>query len=72
MIIGKEPRAIEPIAIMDALATDVEAVEDLGNGLRRVIFTAPEGRERHITAKVVMTEADLLAIIRKLGIQFSN
>lgn len=68
----KLARAIEPIAILDALATDIENIEILDDGLRRIVFVAPhlisdDGVEYHVTVKLVVPERALLAILRKLN-----
>lgn len=67
---ANENGLLEPIAILDVVATALPLIEDLGDGLRRLIFTAPhptpQGVERHIVAKLVIPEACLLPISRAL------
>lgn len=62
---------IEPIAIMDIFAMGLAMIEDLGDGMRRLVFFAPhqlpDGKiERHIVAKLVLPEACILQISRQL------
>jgi hypothetical protein len=52
---------LEPIAIVDAFATNVH-VEDLDHGMRRLTFSAPHGLERHISAKIIIPAGCLITI----------
>lgn len=61
---GKKPEPVELVAIEDRLVTDVHHIEDLGHGLRRVVFTAPHplptGRiEQQVGARLVIPAASL-------------
>jgi hypothetical protein len=56
----------EPIAIVDTFATGVE-VEDLDNGMRRLLFYAPHGTERHICAKMIVPAGCLITITETIA-----
>lgn len=62
---------IEAIAIIDITATAIDHIEDIGMGLRRVVFTTPHplpsGQiERHVAAKLIIPAACLECLAKKL------
>lgn len=63
---------IEMVAITDIPITDIARIEDLGHGLRRLVFTTPHPLanghiERHTAAKLVVPAACLEMIAKKLN-----
>ena len=64
---GHHREPIESVAILDITATEIHHVEDLGHGLRRLVFTTPHplpsGQiERHVTVKLIVPAACLTAM----------
>jgi hypothetical protein len=57
---------VEVLAITDTFATGVE-VEDLENGMRRLLFFAPHGAERHVCAKMVVPAGCLISITEAIA-----
>jgi hypothetical protein len=57
---------VEVLAITDTFATGVE-VEDLDNGMRRLLFFAPHGTERHVCAKMIVPAGCLIAITEAIA-----
>lgn len=57
---------VEVLAITDTFATGVE-VEDLDNGMRRLLFYAPHGTERQISAKLIVPAGCLIAITEAIA-----
>jgi hypothetical protein len=59
----------EPFAILDFFCTDV-AVEDLGNGVRGLVFSSPHGGSGHVSqqnaVRIITPAACLLGIRQKL------
>lgn len=62
---GKKPEPVEVIAIEDKLVTQIHHIEDMGHGLRRVVFTTPHplptgGIEQQVGARLVIPADALL------------
>lgn len=67
-----EPEPIESIAITDITATEIDHIEDLGHGMRRIVFTTPHqlpsgASERHVCAKLIIPADCLEAMALKLN-----
>jgi hypothetical protein len=61
---------IEPTAILDAFCTGLAQIEDLGNGIRRLVFYVARARdgytEHEIVARLVLPSACLVQISQQL------
>ncbi len=70
---GKPPvPPIEPIAIFDIVATDIFEIEDLGYGLRRLVWISPHPipgaqAENHVVVKLVLPEVCLIPVSKKIA-----
>jgi hypothetical protein len=69
---GNDREPIEVIAITDIPVTAVATIEDMGHGLRRLVFTAPHPLpsgviERHVAAKLVIPAACLEVMAKKIN-----
>lgn len=61
----KDEGLMEPIAIVDIFAMGVR-VEDLPNGMRRLVWYAPNGNEQHICAKLIIPAGCLITITEEI------
>jgi hypothetical protein len=62
----KNAELMEPIAIVDTFATGVE-VEDLEHGMRRLLFFAHHGAERHVCAKLIIPAGCIISITEQIA-----